>query len=82
MAICTGLSVPQMMGRNKAEMAPMPTPRNSATLPTAPAYSGPNRSPACAGLAAAKATAAVVATSCCLETLPAGASCFRARIVM
>ena len=43
--------------------------------------SRPNGSPACAGLAAAKATAAVVATNC-WKPYRRGASCFRREIVM
>ena len=65
-----------MMGRNSADTAPMPRVMNNVTLPTMPAYSGPKRSPACAGFAAANATAAVVATSCCcLVALGAEAGC-------
>lgn len=57
-AIWTGFSVPQMIGRSSAEMAPTPRPMPSENPPRRPEYSALKRSPACAGDARARADAA------------------------
>ena len=58
--IWIGLSVPVMNGRRSATMAPTPTTSATETTWNAPAYSGPKRSPACAGEATAKRLSADV----------------------
>jgi hypothetical protein len=58
--IWIGLSVPVMNGRRSATMAPTPTTSATETTWNAPAYSGPKRSPACAGEAIAKRLSADV----------------------